>query len=194
MVEAYPLHWPAGYPRAPKRKDSRFKNTLAGARDFVKGEVKRLNGTGLVISTNLPVRNDGELYADVARYRIDDPGVAVYFTRDKQQVCLCCDTYTRVWENLQAIGRTIEALRQIDRDGVSDFLNRAFSGFKALPERASGKNCWDVLGISQTKDLNAINQRYRELVKAAHPQNGGSQEQLDEVLEARNQALQYANQ
>lgn len=192
MIEAYPLCWPVDYPRSKTQKRSRFKNTLAGARDHVTAEIKRLGATGAVISTNVPLKNNGELYADWQRYKITDHGAAVYFTLNNNQVCLCCDTYNAIWENLQAIGRTIEALRQIDRDGVSDFLNRAFTGFVAIPERSGGKSCWDILGIPQTKNGDLINARYRELAKEMHPDAGGSTELFCELQEARHQAISYS--
>lgn len=194
MVEAYPLYWPVEYPRAQKQKYSRFRTTLGAARDFVKEQVRRLGGTGLVISTNIPTKNNGDLYADWQRYKIDDHGVAVYFTRDGKQVCLCCDTYGNIYENLHAIGRTIEALRQIDRDGVSDFLNRAFTGFTAIPEKAGGPSCWDVLGIAPTKDKDIILNRYKELAKTTHPDGGGTHDGFCSLQDARDLAIQYANQ
>lgn len=200
MVEAYPLHWPTEYPATPehKRKDSRFKTTLGAARDFVKDEVRRMGGKNPVISANIPLKNDGDLRADWNRYKIDNPGVAVYFTYNNNPVCLCCDQYKRVWENLYAVGRTIEALRQIDRDGVSDFLNRAFTGFKALPEGSSTepttKPCWDILGIAITSDKDAIQKAYRKKVAVLHPDNllTGDINQFHELQEAYRDAIHFA--
>jgi len=192
MIEAYPLYWPGDYPRSKTTKYSRFKNTLAGARDFVNDEIRRLGATNPVISTNIPLKNNGDLYADWQRYKITDHGVAVYFTLKGNQVCLCCDTYRTIWENMQAIGRTIEALRQIDRDGVSDFLNRAFTGFTAIPERVGGKSCWDILGIGMTNDLSAIREAYKNLAKKAHPDTGGSEEAMKELNIAYQDATTFA--
>lgn len=189
MIEAYPLCWPAGYPRSTQQKYSRFKTTLAHARDFVKEEVRRLGATDLIISSNVPTRKDGELHGDWQRFKVKDHGAAVYFTLNGKQVCLCCDTYERIYDNLRAIGRTIEALRQIDRDGVSDFLNRAFAGFTAIPERTGKPSCWDVLGMEPTKDEAAITKRYKELAKAAHPDAGGSDEAFTALAKAYKEAL-----
>ncbi len=191
MIEAYPLHWPFDYPRSAQTKSSRFKNTLAGARDFVIAEIKRLKAKDPIISTNIPLKQNGDMYADWQSRKITDHGVAVYFTLNNSQVCLCCDTYKTIWENMYAIGRTIEGLRQIDRDGVSDFLNRAFTGFPAIPERVPGKNCWDILGIGQTKDINTIEKRYRALAKEKHPDTGGSLEAFQELSEALDTAIKF---
>lgn len=191
MIEAYPLCWPVNYPRAAEQKKSKFKQTLGQARDFVKAEIERIKGTDSIISTNIPVKQNGDLYANWQSYRLDDTGVAVYFTRNKQQVVLCCDTYKYVNENLYAIGRTIEALRQIDRDGVSDFLDRTFTGFKALPETVS-ENAWrNVLHVSSTADYKEVKLKYLELVRIHHPDHGGDVNTFNTIVEAWKQAEKF---
>jgi hypothetical protein len=196
MIEAYPLCWPLSYSRTISRKKSRFKITLGQARDFVKDEVRRLGGTDLVISTNIPIKDNGDLRADWSRYRIDDPGVAVYFSRKnpngKGQICLCCDTYEWVWENLYAIGRTIEALRQIDRDGVSDFLDRAFTGFKALPEQVeSTADIWAALGLQRKPEsLAEVKEAYRNRLQVVHPDKPTGSTELFHQLQRAYSAAQ----
>ena len=195
MIEAYPLHWPENYPRSKSQKDSRFITTPGQARDFVKSEVQRIGGKQPIISTNVPLKADGDLRADWSKYKLDDTGVAVYFTLNGNQVCLCCDSYKKVWDNLKAVGRTIAALRQIDRDGVSDFLNRAFTGFKQLPSGNTNVHmptCWEVLGISPTKDKSAINSKFRELSRTAHPDAGGDANFFDALVKAKNKALELS--
>lgn len=195
MVEAYPLYWPGEYPRTKHQKVSRFTTTLVKARDFVKDEIKRLGGKNPVISTNIPLKGDGDLRADWSKFRMDDTGVAVYFTHNGNQVCLCCDQYQKVWDNLHAVGRTIAALRQIDRDGVSDFLNRAFTGFKALPAESElpKKSIWEVLSMLPTHDTATITRQYRIRAKKAHPDAGGSQAEFIELQAAYTRAIEYAN-
>lgn len=193
MYEAYPLDWPADYPRSDSQKKSKFTTTLGKARDFVNAELKRLNATDAVISTNVPLKDNGDLRADWSRYKFDDTGVAVYFTRNDQQVVLCCDTYSKVWDNLHAIGRTIEALRQIDRDGVSDFLNRSFSGFKRLSEVTEALDCFQILGIHRGATLKDVRDAYRALSKKFHPDVGGSSQKFNQLYEAYLQALKYVN-
>lgn len=192
MVQAYPLDWPSSYPgtEPQDRKDSRFKTTLGAARDFVKEEIRRLGGDAPVISTNIPLKDNGDLRADWARFKVEDPGVAVYFMRNGIQVCLCCDTYNKVHENLHAVGRTIAALRQIDRDGVSDFLNRAFTGFKALPEKATIDNVWTILDMEPTNDPVVVNRRYKELCK----RYAQDEDRLRDLNMAREEAIKKIKQ
>ena len=151
MITAYPLSWPVDYKRSQEQKSSRFKTTLGRARDFVIKELEIIDAADVIISSNIPLKQNGDMYADLHRYKNDDTGVAVYFKRNGQQIVLCCDTYKLILENMYAIGRTLQALRQIDRDGVSDFLNRTFTGFKALPERTGATPWYQVLDYASCK-------------------------------------------
>lgn len=193
MIESYPLYWPPDYKRSLSQKRARFTTTLGKSRDFVKEEIRRLGGKNPIISTNIPLKNDGDLRADWSRYKIDDIGVAVYFTHNGNQVCLCCDQYDRIWDNLWAIGRTIEALRQIDRDGVSDFLNRTFSGFKMLSD-PDQKEWWEILQVEKNSSDDHVKIAYRKKVMETHPDKGGSTESFNKVQNAYQQYLNLKSQ
>lgn len=193
-MEAFPLHWPEGYTKKLFAVKSRFKTTLAQARDYVKLEVDRLKGKNLIISSNLPVNKNGELRADFERFKVASYGVAVYFHRKNQQVCICCDKYDQVRDNLHAIGRTLEALRQIDRDGVSDFLDKSFTGFAALP--APGEttmNFWPVLELEgPPADVSYVHHAYKQLAKIRHPDTPTGSDQLFTDLQvAYQKAIKY---
>lgn len=170
-AESFPLHWPVGFERSKSKKYSSFKCTLVQARDGVLEEIRRLKGTNVVISTNIPVKRDGNLYASMKTVDGDE-GVAVYFTWKGEQYVLACDCYYKIHENLRAIEKSIEAIRGLDRWGASDILARAFTGFKALPE--TNDNWWTVLGVRKVSDEETIKRAYRDLVKKYHPDNGDS--------------------
>lgn len=176
MIDAYPLQWPIGYKRnnSDSRKRSKFITTADRSQKFLREEVRRLCGRTaephLIISTNIPVRKDGGLYIEYMNRRIDDPGVAIYFKYKGKDISMCCDQYITVWENVYALGKGIEALRSMDRWGVSDFLERAFTGFSALPENTQVvKMWWEVLMVSQFASEEEIKTAYRSLAKKYHP-------------------------
>lgn len=191
-VEAHPLHWPAGRPRtAPHRRErARFDTSMASARHAIVREIERLTGTrrfgdaGIVISTNLELRRDGLPYA--SRKAPDDPGVAVYFNYGGQQRCFACDRWIRIEDNMQAIAKTIEALRGIERWGTGDMLEAAFTGFTALPSPDAEPHWRDVLGPCQT--LDEARAAYRRAAAVAHPDKGGSDKQMAEINRAWRQA------
>lgn len=194
MIEAFPLQWPAGYKRTPpgKRIFSRFEQKPEKAQDFLRLEIQRMNAKDLIISSNVLTRSDGYIYSDQANSKIEDPGVAIYFKWNGKDISMCCDQYLKPWENLYALAKGIEALRGMERWGVSDFLERAFTGFKALPETIIGISCWQLLNLQPTKDKKLIEETYKALAWKAHPDRGGSNKQFSQLRTAYNQALQYA--
>lgn len=170
-VDAYPLQWPAGWSRAKRRERGAFKTSFAKARDELMAEISRMGGRLPVLSSNMALRKDGLPYAQ--QTRIDDPGIAVYFTYKGSQMCFACDRYTTVEANAQAIRKTIEALRGIERWGASDMMERAFTGFAALEAPRTG---WrDVL------DANDPQGSYRRLRSLHHPDRGGNSEDFQRV-------------
>ncbi|WP_430900511.1 MULTISPECIES: J domain-containing protein [unclassified Paraflavitalea] len=184
-MEAFPLHWPIGYKRTNSRIHSRFKVTMDKAQRFLRSEVSKLGGSNLIVSTNIPLRKDGMLYSDWMSRKIDDPGVAIYFKYKGKDIAMCCDQYNKIWENIYALGKGIEALRGMERWGVSDFLDRAFTGFTGIPEKVEVKKEWyEVLGVSQSANAEQIRKSYREKAMVTHPDKGGSPEAFQLVKEA----------
>jgi len=176
MTEAYPLTWPAGRPRTPgyQVESSRFDTTQDVAQRALKLEVERLSGRDLIISTNIPLRRDGLPYAS---YKITDAGVAVYFTYKGKQRCFACDKWSKVGDNMQAIRKTIEALRGIGRWGTGDMVEAAFTGFDALPPPSYAPPAprWHVvLGVHPDMSLQQCEAAYRDLAHKHHPDKGGS--------------------
>lgn len=192
MIESFPLCWPDGYPRTQNPQRSRFRgSTFDRARQEVVAEIKRLGGTDVIISTNLPLRNDGYPYASAKQP--DDRGVAVYFTYKKNQVVFACDKWNQIGDNMKAIEKAIDAIRGLDRWGVSDMLNRAFTGFKALPQQASKKAWWEVLGVHRYSNIEDITAAYKTKAKLHHPDAGGSHDAFIELQKAYNEALSTAH-
>jgi hypothetical protein len=197
--QRYPLDWPQGYKRTTSRlARPLFKQIGLGlAVQMVMGEVRKLtDGYGCVISSNVPLKNDGLPRADYFRSHISDPGVAVYFKLEGQDFVLCCDKFNKVEDNLKAIAITIEDMRRIERNGVSDFIKRSFTGFKALPEYTV-PHFWEVLQMpfmpNPTPAMwDMIQKQYRTLAKVYHPDaGGGDQEQWHKIKRAYDEAQQY---
>jgi len=184
-LEAYPLTWPTGQPRIPawKRTDSQFKVQIGRTRDELLAELRLLGASGVVISSNLPVRRDGIPYADAREPQ--DPGVAVYFDRrvngERRPFVIACDTYRKLVWNMRAIGMTVEALRTIARHGASSMLEQAFTGFAALPPAHQVKPWWETLGVAREATADEARAAWVELAKIHHPDAGGSNERMTEI-------------
>lgn len=189
MTTAYPLQWPTGRKRTEpyRRARANFSTSFAVARDNLIAEVKRLGGRNLVISTNAPLRQDGLPYASYRK--IDDEGVAVYFTLDGQQMGFACDRWDRVEHNMHAIVKTIDALRGIARWGTGDMMKAAFTGFTALPAPDAQKTWREVLGLySGERNMDIVRAAYRRLASSHHPDKGGTHD----AMTALNSALAAA--
>jgi hypothetical protein len=144
-VTAFPLHWPAHRKRTtnPARANfhrksmgehgyrSKEKLTIADSRDRLYRELGSMNATGVVISSNLQLKIDGQPRSGQSEPR--DSGVAVYFQLSKHPHCLSCDKWDRCADNLAAIAKHVEAMRGQLRWGVADVASM-FAGFKALPD------------------------------------------------------------
>jgi hypothetical protein len=181
MTQAYPLHWPAGWPRARNRKDAPFKVSGQQAKKEMFEELTRLGAKDIIVSADQPLNKDG---TPTLRRSWGDPGIAVYFTRKGRPVVLACDQYYEPHDNMRAIGKTAEAMRGIERWGASDMLDRAFRGFEALP---APEQWWEVLEVSQSATVEEIDAAYRAKARAAHPDTGGSDAAMARLNAARDQ-------
>jgi hypothetical protein len=189
-AQAYPLAWPAAWPRTRHPERSRFDRIRLTIFKCVREIGRQLNLLGarkVVISTNLKLRQDGIPYSN--QRQPDDAGVAVYFTLGGTEQCVPCDRWKSIEENLWAISCSIEAMRGLERWGAKSFVDAAFRGFKALPERASGRAWWDVLGVATEAPADEIRAQYRKLAMTHHPDRGGSIGAFTELQDALGQAL-----
>lgn len=185
MAEAYPLYWPQGWKRARNPEKSRFQTGFGAARKLLFDELSRLGAAKVILSTNIPLRNDGMPRANM-RPDGGDAGVAVYFQWKSKPMVLACGKFTATCDNIYAIAKTIDAMRGIERWGASDMMERAFSGFKAL---SAPVPWWELLGVNQDSPREAIEAAYKSKAKAAHPDLGGSHEAMAALNAARAEGL-----
>ena len=179
MTEAYPLAWPPGRPRTKYPERSRFDTTQDIAQRCLFNELRQLGATGVILSTNIKLRNDGMPYA--SQRDPDDRGIAVYFKYKDRDMVFSCDRWDKIKDNMQAVRHTIGALRGIERWGSGDAMEAAFTGFQALPP-PSERPWWDVLELDPTvKNLGAIKGQYSILAKQRHPDAGGSDKLMAEL-------------
>lgn len=187
MTESYPLSWPQGWPRtAANHRDRtyKFKTTFDRARRQLMEELRKLGATGVILSSNLPLRLDGRPYADAARRLIDDPGVAVYFKLRNKPMTMARDQYDTVHDNLRSLGLAIEYLRGLERHGGANMIERAFAGFTALPPPEGQQEAETIDwrqelgplpdGLEGAELLVVLEHRYRQKAKQSHADAGGS--------------------
>lgn len=208
-VDAYPLAWPPGWRRTPSssRKRAKFnvkvrKKSEYSDNVYTTGQqlsidqatmrvIHALHTLGarqgnIIISSNLQLRNDG--LPRSGQRNPDDPGVAVYWQRQgEHQRCMAVDRYDRVADNLAAIAATLDAMRAIERHGGATILDRAFTGFTALP---APEQWFEVLGVSSHANVEQINSAWRKLASENHPDKGGDADQMARINRARDEGLE----
>jgi len=203
-VPAYPLQWPAGWKRcdASERAHGRFGKQKTVQSSYVqadgtrgswkqKGEVTIADGVerirdslsrmdisddDLVISSNLQLRLDG--FPKSSQREPADSGIAVYWRDGGETRCMAIDRYHRIADNLAAVAATLEAMRAIERHGGAEILNRAFTGFAALPAPGGTSHWRDVL------DAQDPEASYRRLRGQHHPDRGGDPDEFRAVQHA----------
>ncbi|HLX29790.1 MAG TPA: J domain-containing protein [Casimicrobiaceae bacterium] len=212
MISAYPLQWPAGWPRTKPyaRKEASFSKQEReyarepGGKDIIhrrdltimdgcERALKELGFMGIdrqdiVISTNVRTRLDG--LPRSGEPKPGDPGVAVYWeTRKHEHRVMAIDRYTEVADNLAAVALTLAAMRAIERHGGAQILDRAFTGFEALPAPGDDWKWRDEFaGLAPGE----IDRRYRELAAQHHPDKGGDDATMAAINRARDDALREA--
>lgn len=190
-ANSYPLEWPEGWERTQyhlRKSGSQFKTSFDRARRDLLDELRKLGADNVVISSWLPIRRDGQPYADQARRRLEDPGVAVYFTLRGRQMVMARDAFTSVHDNLRSIGLGIEHLRGLERHGGGTMMERAFAGFAAL-EAPGTFDALAVLGLKTGATREEIEAKFREMAKRHHPDRGGDSDEFVRIERARAAAL-----
>lgn len=178
VTTAFPLSWPAGWQRSKSQGRSNFKTVLGEAISEVFRELNMLKAKSAVVSSNLPLKKDG--LPMVVKGQPSDVGVAVYFFLNGRTQCIPCDRWSRVEDNMHAIGLSIGALRGLERWGAKEMVDAAFSGFQALPDYSNTvvnqlRYFEDCVSVEQA------NQRFKHLAKELHPDRGGVANDFQEM-------------
>lgn len=206
----YPLQWPVGWKRTPdnRRAYGRFGKlkhnghwkareelTIAQAARRLQEELERMAvvSDSIILSTDLRLNLDGSVRSAQAQPR--DPGAAVYWKEayTGKERCMAIDLYTRVEQNIAALAATIQAMRAIERHGGAAILDRAFTGFTALPPpivAGMARPWWEVLQVPRDAAKDTIQAAYRRLASEAHPdKETGSDARMAEINRARDEGI-----
>lgn len=189
MTQAYPLHWPFGFPRTKNPGRSQFRTNAHDALGNVTRSLKAFakesgrDIVNLIVSSNVTMMNEEP----------KDGAVAIYFRWDNMDVCIAVDRYLYPKENLQAIHHVIEAERTKLRHGGLNIVRSAFRGYAALPppkgpDGQLARPWWDVLGLPEGATLQQAEDAYRREVKEHHPDRGGDPAKFNLVTNAIREA------
>jgi len=181
-IRAHPCQWPTGWAKTDPfhRKSGTFRTrgnpvTVYDGVQRVLTELARLgvDREDVVISTNVPTRLDGLPRSDRTA---SSPEVAVYWEKDGKRQVMAIDIYSTAADNLAAIAATLEAMRAIERHGGARVMERAFTGFTALPPPDN----WRKI-LRDPQSLAEAKATYRHLASALHPDRGGTTEAMSQL-------------
>jgi hypothetical protein len=184
--------WPGERTHSPRRApfDSPWGKTLR----LLDEELRKLKAENLILMRAVSdddIRLDGNLRAGV---KPAHEGVILAFDSKYGALKYACDAFLSWGDNLRAIALGLEALRKVERYGISR-RGEQYTGYRALPASSEGAMTKDVAAGILAKwggfSAEAIAQfpevrdaAYLKAAKATHPDVGGNEEDFKLVARA----------
>lgn len=188
--------WPGEETR--NRTHSPFRSRFTETLDLLDRELHKLSARNVVIQVDLPrskIRQDGAPRADA---RLSTPRVILSFRSRGNPMQFPCDKFNDWHDNVRAIALALEALRKVDRYGVTQ-RGEQYRGWQTLPAPAvegfrSREAAWQfiakLIGVSgpvpPRYDLPA---HLRVAQQKTHPDTGGDPDQFKRVMQAEKRLL-----
>jgi hypothetical protein len=190
--------WPGEKRKIWQRKSGQFRAKYAQTLDTLERELNLLSAKNITIEAYFSrdkIRNDGWPFSNAAP---SEPGVVVSFTGRTGELSFPCDTYESWQDNLRAIALALEALRAVDRYGVTQRAEQ-YKGWAKLPPatKTTSAAAIEFLLLHSgvlPKDSESLKQAYRAAARKLHPDNSqtGNQGQFV-MLQQAQQALEEAH-
>lgn len=180
--------------RYARRSSSTFRATWSDTLDLLDRELRHLNASGVLIAAGFreqDLRIDGWPRADARAP--GHPGVEVSFDTNRHgRLVYATDVCTRWEHNIRSIALGLEALRAVDRYGVTR-RGEQYAGWRELTSEAS--MVVQVTSVSQARRIleeiagSGLGVETATLVrlalKKAHPDAGGTADAVALVMRCR---------
>lgn len=193
--------WPAATPRRGwgQYTSSPFRSTWTMTLDLLERELRQIDARDVVLEIDITermIRNDGEVYANA---HPSSPAVVLSCQSAKGPLRFPCDRFDNWQDNVRAIALALEALRKVDRYGVTSH-DEQYRGWQSLPP--AGGTTTSFTAETAARYIAALNDDenwdeeiladpdfarslIREALKRTHPDRGGSAEDFHKVQAAR---------
>lgn len=186
------------------RRDAPFDAGWGTTVALLERELRMLNARGAVMLVALEaseIRLDGKPKAN-ARPR--HPGVILTFESKFGPLRYACDTFRDFADNVRAVALGLEALRKVERYGITK-SGEQYKGWSALPPgtamgaRMTREEAWFVLcdlagayddAVASPGSRGDVEDLYRMAAKLNHPDRGGSDDLMSRATEARDRLLE----
>lgn len=166
--------WPGVMPK--RHAIPKFRAGVSDTFALLRRELATLNAKQVVIELAIgegDIRRDGLPYAEA---RAAHPGVIVSFDSRHGHLRYATAEFSTWQANLRAIALSLEALRAVDRYGVSK-RGEQYAGWRALT--SGGPN------VERGRALIAQHGGVTRALMATHPDHGGSSDDFADVQAAR---------
>lgn len=195
--------WPGKPTPSRDREQSRFRAPYNDTLDLLDRELFQLSARNVVIQAYLEtreIRNDGWPYS---KAQPSQPGVILSFeklnedTGRYEEVSFPCDRFNQWEDNLRAIALALEALRKVDRYGITQH-GEQYKGWTRLPPPSNGSHAEPEMtredaidfiakyaGVRSSSVAQEWQQWYRIAARKLHPDSGGSHEDFVRLQKAR---------
>lgn len=178
----------------PRRRRSQFSAGFTSTMEVLDRELRQLSAQNVVIQIDVmedDIRLDGWPRSSV---RPDHPGVALSFESKYGPLRYSCDRFDRWQDNLRAIALGLEALRKVDRYGITK-SGEQYTGWRQLTAGSSltsrdqaveliGDLSNLALGPNWFDSDELTRKAYRQALKYAHPDGGGDSDLFAAVQDA----------
>ena len=210
MIDArfVPLtRWPGVATPPAKQRAARFEASYSATLDLLERELRALTAQDIVVQawfTWEQIRDDGWPRSAA---NPSQSGLILSFTVRKvvnhkmtvTALSFPCDTFDTFDDNLRAIALTLEALRKIDRYGVTQG-NQQYTGWKQLPAQDTNNNGsmsrGDAIafiamhsGMSMHGAEIDLQYAYRTAARKLHPDSGDGDHELFVKLQKAKEVL-----
>lgn len=203
MTDWSALHWltvrPIRNPPATGGRHAQFRASFPQTLRLLRSELKHLDAQRVVLEADLRERDlrlDGLPRADA---RLASPAIALSFESPHGPLRYATGEYRDWTDNLRAIALSLEALRAVDRYGVSK-RGEQYKGWAQLPQSTdpadqivTEEQAWRVIAQAagfppdSSPLLNGISEdlAVRQALRKTHPDTGGTDLAFRQVMRAK---------
>lgn len=191
--------WPVAKTRFPER--SRFKAEWTDTLDLLERELDHLSARDVILQADVDereIRNDGMLRSNAC---VRSDGIVLTFQSSQGTLSFPCDKFDSWKDNVRAIALSLEALRKVDRYGVTKNAEQ-YRGWKALEDKSKAGSfstqleAWQFLNRhaetgkfeNAVKDRETLKKIHRSAVTRYHDDTTGGSE---EIVKRINEAFEY---
>lgn len=175
--------WPhAETPRHKRRSRYTFKASWQNTLDLLDRELRHLKATNVILGAGFreqDLRLDGLPRSNAKEP--GHPGIEISFDSPHGRLVYATDSCERWEHNVRSIALGLEALRAVDRFGITK-RGEQYAGWKQLGAGSSSK-------VERGRDLIQQFGSVPAALKATHPDIGGDEEDFLAVQAAREAAI-----